>query len=116
MHLAKGQNLLQELEQENKSGFQLGESNRSSDNEDRIQIKGNLDKKGGLAALGAGLNKQGSDDAIGDNYDDDFDDDIEEDLPADGRDDDDLQIEDEGIANRNQPGAASGSGQGITVS
>ena len=74
-------------------------------------MKGKLDgKKGGLAALGAGLNKQGSDDAIGDNYDDDFDDDIEEDLPANN--DEDLQIDD----GRNQPNAASGSGHGITVS
>ena len=77
-------------------------------------MKSKLDgKKGGLAALGAGLNKQSSDDAIADNYEDDFDDDIEEDLPADQH--EDLQIEDESGA-RNVPAAASGSGHGITVS
>ena len=59
------------------------------------------------------MNKQSSDDAIGDNYDDDFDDDIEEDLPADQH--DDLHIEEESAA-RQHPAAASGSGQGITVS
>ena len=58
-------------------------------------MKKELDKKGGLAALGAGLNKQSSEDAIGDNYDDDFDEDIEEDLPDQHE---DLHIEDEAAA------------------
>ena len=98
-NLAKGADLLAELERENESGFQL--------DDDKF---GN--KKSGLAGLSAGLDKKSSDEAIGDNYDDDFDDEIEEDLPDQH---DDLQIEDEAAA-RNQPAMASGSGHGITVS
>ena len=78
------------MERENKAGFQLGESNRSS--EDDPLNKVGAQKKSGLAGLGAGLDKKSSDDGIVDNYEDDFDDDIEEDLPDQH---DDLHIEDE---------------------
>ena len=88
-NLAKGQDLLAELERENKSGFQLDNDNKFGDK-----------KASGLASLGKNLDKKSSsDDAIGDNYDDDFDDDIPEDLPDQH---DDIQIEDEAAA-RNQP-------------
>ena len=93
------------MERENKAGFQLGESNRSSEDDP-------LNKVGAQKKLGAGLDKKSSDDGIVDNYEDDFDDDIEEDLPDQH---DELHIEDEAAA-RNQPAAVSGSGQGITVS
>jgi len=69
-NLAKGQDLLAELERENKSGFQLDNDNKFGDK-----------KASGLASLGKNLDKKSSDEAINDNYDDDFDDDIEEDLP-----------------------------------
>ena len=109
--LAKGENLLKELERENRSGFQLGESNRSSEEEFKGKLIG---KKGGLEAqMEAEMHKVSSNDAIGDNYDDDFDDDdIEEDLPADAN--EEVQIDD-GSGARN-PAAVSGSGHGITVS
>ena len=78
-HLAKANNLLAELDREEKSGFNLRDSHDDDFDMDMSDKKG-ASKKGGLGAmnLNAGVSKEtGSDN----NYDDDFDDDIEEDLP-----------------------------------
>ena len=81
-HLAKANNLLAELDREEKSGFNLRDSH---DDDFDMGMSGKKDssmkKAGGLNNLNGGISKES--DNLGDNYDDDFDDDIEEDLPAD---------------------------------
>jgi len=86
-HLAKANNLLAELDREEKSGFNLRESHDDDDFDMGMSGKKDSSMKkdggrlGGLNNLNGGISKES--DNIGDNYDDDFDDDIEEDLPAD---------------------------------
>ena len=111
-HLAKANNLLAELDREEKSGFNLGEKSRDDDFDMGAsdKKKGESKKSGGLGAmnLNGGLSK---DDPSDGNYDDDFDDDIEEDLPVDQVD----PMEDADL-NARSGNQIAGSGQGITVS
>ena len=85
-NLAKANNLLAELDREEKSGFNLRESQDNDDFDMDMGMSGKKkgdDKKGGLAGLNlnGGISKDKSSENIGDNYDDDFEDDIPEDLP-----------------------------------
>ena len=106
-HLAKANNLLAELDREEKSGFNLRESH---DDDFDMGMSGKKDssmkKAGGLTNLNGGNSKESDN-----NYDDDFDDDIEEDLPAEQND----VLMDDADLNARSANVA-GSGQGITVS
>ena len=113
-HLAKANNLLAELDREEKSGFNLRESHDDDDFDMGMSGKKDSSMKGKAGGLGGMINLNGGNskesDNIGDNYDDDFDDDIEEDLPEQNdplMDDADLNARSANVA---------GSGQGITVS
>ena len=110
-HLAKANNLLAELEDEQKRGFNLGQSQDDDfDDMDRSEKKTGSKKVGGLGQmqLNGGISKETGSDA---NYDDDFDDDdIEEDLPADQND----PLDDADLNARSAN--VGGSGAGITVS
>ena len=103
--------MLADLEREEKSGFNLRESN----DEDQFDMgmsgkkDSSMKKAGGLNALNGGNSKES--DNIAENYDDDFDDDIEEDLPADQND----PLMDDADLNARSANVA-GSGHGITVS
>ena len=111
-HLAKANNLLAELDREEKSGFNLGQSHDDDFDMDKSGKKSGSKKAGGLGGmqLNGGISKES--DNIGDNYDDDFDDDdIEEDLPVDQND----PLMDDADLNARSANVA-GSGQGITVS
>ena len=114
-HLAKANNLLAELDREEKSGFNLRESHDDDDFDMGMSGKQDSSMKkdggrlGGLTNLNGGISKES--DNMGDNYDDDFDDDIEEDLPADQND----PLMDDADLNARSANVA-GSGQGITVS
>ena len=114
-HLAKANNLLAELDREEKSGFNLGQSHDDDFDMSKYGKKSGSNKKaGGLSAMQQQLNggnSKESNDNIGDNYDDDFDDDIEEDLPVDAND----PLMDDADLNARSANVA-GSGQGITVS
>ena len=81
-NLAKANNLLAELDREEKSGFNLGGSQDDDFDMGMSDKKKGNDKKGGLAGLNlnGGISKDKSSENI-DNYDDDFEDDIPEDLP-----------------------------------
>ena len=81
-NLAKANNLLAELDREEKSGFNLRESQDDDFDMGMSGKKKGDDKKGGLAGLNlnGGISKDKSSENI-DNYDDDFEDDIPEDLP-----------------------------------
>ena len=83
-HLAKANNLLAELDREEKSGFNLRDSQDDDFDMGMSDKKKGVDgKKGGLAGLNlnGGISKDKSSENIGDGYDDDFEDDIPEDLP-----------------------------------
>ena len=83
-NLAKANNLLAELDREEKSGFNLRESQDDDfDMGMSGKKKGDDKKAGGLAGLNlnGGISKDKSSENIGDGYDDDFEDDIPEDLP-----------------------------------
>ena len=72
-HLAKANNLLAELEDEQKRGFNLGQSQDDDfDDMDRSEKKTGSKKVGGLGQmqLNGGISKETGSDA---NYDDDFD-------------------------------------------
>ncbi len=110
-HLAKANNLLAELDREEKSGFNLGQSQEDDFDMNKSGKKSGSKKAGGLGGmnLNGGISKDS--DNIGDNYHDDFDDDIEEDLPVDQHD----PLMDDADLNARSANVA-GSGQGITVS
>ena len=100
--LAKGNQMLEELSREEKTGFNIKDDSDHKQN--------NL--SGGMNLFGAKPNEiaEKSDNSA-DNYEDDFDDDIEEDLP----------VEEDNLAEEMDPNARSGnnlggSGHGITVS
>ena len=86
-HLAKANNLLAELDREEKSGFNLRDSQDDDDFDmdmsDKKKKGVDGKKAGGLAGLNlnGGISKDKSSENIGDGYDDDFEDDIPEDLP-----------------------------------
>ena len=84
-HLAKANNLLAELDREEKSGFNLRESQDEDFDMGMSGKKKVEDAKKGLNLgglnLNGGISKDKSSENIGDNYDDDFEDDIPEDLP-----------------------------------
>ena len=76
--------MLAELDREEKSGFNLRESQDDDfDMGMSGKKKGDDKKAGGLAGLNlnGGISKDKSSENIGDGYDDDFEDDIPEDLP-----------------------------------
>ena len=75
--------MLAELDREEKSGFNLRDSQDDDFDMGMSDKKKGNDKKGGLAGLNlnGGISKDKSSENIGDNYDDDFEDDIPEDLP-----------------------------------
>ena len=112
-HLTKANNLLAELDREEKSGFNLRESHDDDfDMGDSGKKKSDSKKAGGLGGmnLNGGISKESGD--INDNYDDDFDDDIEEDIAADQVD----PLMDDADLNARSGNNVHGSGQGITVS
>ena len=84
-HLDKANNLLADLEREEKDGFNLRESHDDDDFDMDMSDKKKSSKKGGLAQmnLNGGISKE---EPSENNYDDDFDDDIEEDIPEDHHD------------------------------
>jgi len=91
-HLAKANNLLAELDREEKSGFNLRESQDDDFDMGLPEEKG-ADKSGKSAGnLSGDISKEEQSHEMVDNYDDDFDDDIEEDLPADQNDYDDADL------------------------
>ena len=93
-NLNKAQNLIDEYQREEKSGFQLGDEKKGKSTSEQDLAGKSRDKK------------SAEDD---DNYDEDFDE-IEEDLPEGGNDD---YVDDQVARSANNVG---GSGQGITVS
>ena len=108
-HLAKANNLLAELEDEQKRGFNLGQSQDDDfDMDASDKKKAGSKKTGGLGAMN--LNGGGSKETGSDAYDEDFDDDIPEDLPEDK-----IDLNDDADLNARSANVA-GSGQGITVS
>ena len=85
-HLDKANNLLADLEREEKDGFNLRESHDDDDFDmDMSANKKQSGKRGGLGQmnLNGGISKE---EPSENNYDDDFDDDIEEDLPVEQHD------------------------------
>ena len=107
-HLAKANNLLAELEEEDKQGYNLRDSH---DDDFDMGLDDNSKKnKGGFNDLKGGISKEEPSNDIGDNYDDDFDDEIEEDLPEQN------DVVDDTDLNARSANNVAGSGQGITVS
>ena len=100
MHLNKAQNLLEELQREEKSGFKLNNDSKKNQVID-------MGKAGKDTGAKSGTHKKSADDF--DNYEEDFDD-IEEDLPEGHN--DDYNEQDKATHSAN----IGGSGQGITVS
>ena len=88
MHLNKAQNLLEELQREEKSGFKIADNSKKSESKE--------------SENGKSRHKKSAEDDI-DNYDEDFDDEIEEDLPE-GQNED--PYEQDGIARSTNVGGS----------